>query len=283
MNRWTVALAGAVLLWLGLDSFYVIQEGEQAIVTQFGEYRYSATSPGLKWKSPFADTVHRMQKRIVRSDVPPAEYLTLDKKRLVADPVTHWKIVDPLAFFMKVRDVSGAKARLDDIVNSELRREIASHDFGDIIGSRREPLMNSVAVNARQKVKLFGIELVDVRIKRADLPREVEESVFQRMRAERDRIAKRYRSEGDEEAAKIRADTDKQKAILLAQAYEKAQELRGEGDASGIAIYAEAYNKDPDFYSFTRTLEAYETAIDSKTHMVMSTSNDLLKFMASDK
>ncbi len=282
MNRFTWIVLIAVGIWIGLDSFYVVQEGEQGIITKFGEYRYSFTDPGLKWKSPFADTVHRMQKRILTSDVPPAEYQTLDKNKLVADPVTRWRIVDPITFFKKVRDVSGAKARLDDIVNSELRRKIASHDFSDIIGGERDPLMDSVAQSARQQVKLFGIQLVDVRIKRADLSQEVEESVFQRMRAERDRIAKRYRSEGEEEAAKIRADTDKLKAILLAQAYEKAQELRGEGDAQSITIYANAYNKDPEFYSFTRTLEAYERGIDPKTHLVLSTSNDLLKFMASD-
>lgn len=283
MSRLNIFLLLGVAFWIFLDSFYVMQEGEQGIVTKFGEYRYSVTEPGLNWKTPFADTVHKMPKRILSSNVPPAEYLTLDKKKIVADPVTRWRIVDPINFFKKVRDVSGAKARLDDIVNSELRREIASHDFGDIIGNRRDFLMDRVAEGAREKVKLFGIQLVDVRIKRADLPREVQESVFQRMRAERDRIAKRYRSEGHEEAAKIHADTDKLKAILLAQAYEKAKQLQGEGDAQGVSIYAEAYGRDADFYSFTRTLETYEVSIDDKTHVVLSSNSDLLKLLSSDK
>ena len=151
-----------------------------------------------------------MERRIMGSDTPPAEYLTLDKKRLVADPVTRWRIVDPLTFFKTVHDESGAKARLDDIVNSELRRELASHDFGQIVGNERDPLMQQRRHPVRNKTKEFGIEIVDVRIKRADLPREVQESVFARMRAERDRVAKQYRSEGQEEAAKIRADTDKE-------------------------------------------------------------------------
>lgn len=283
MSRMNIAILLALAVWLGLDSFFVIHEGEQAVVTQFGEYKRTVSDPGLSWKIPFADSVNRMQKRIISSDVPPAEYLTLDKKRLVADPVTRWKITDPITFFKTVRDESGAKARLNDIVNSELRGEIASHDFGAIIGSSREPLMERVAESARSKVKSFGIQLVDVRIKRADLPREVQESVFQRMRAERDRIAKRYRSEGHEESAKIKADTDKEKAILLAKSYERAQELRGEGDGESIAIYAQAYNKDSEFYAFTRSLEAYELSIDSQTQVVLSTDNELMKFISRDK
>src|SRR5690606_38662925 len=180
-------------------------------------------------------------------------YLTLDKKKLVADPIARWRIVDPIIYYRKMGDESRAKARIDDIVNSELRSEIASHDFGDIIGNRRQPLMDNVAQRAREKVADFGIELVDVQIKRADLPNEVQESVFLRMRAERDRIAKRYRSEGEEEAQKIRAETDKERAILLAKAYEKAQVLNGEGDAQSIAVYASAYGKDADFYALVRS------------------------------
>lgn len=277
MTPWRILILAGLGLWIALDSFYVMQEGEQAVVTRFGEYRRSVLEPGLYWKTPFADSVERMQKRTVSSDVPPAEYLTLDKKRLVADPVTRWKILDPILFFKTVRNETSAKARLNDIVNSELRAEIASHDFGAIIGTSREPLMNKVAENARVKVRSFGIELVDVRIKRADLPREVQDSVFQRMRAERDRIAKRYRSEGEEESAKIQADTDKDRAILLAKAYEKAQELRGDGDAESVAVYAAAYGKDPNFYSFMRSLEAYEQSIDEKTELVLTTKNGLLE------
>lgn len=283
MNRISMAILGVIALWIGYDSFFVVQEGEQAVVTRFGEFRRSVLNPGLFWKTPLSDTVQRMQKRIISSDVPVAEYLTLDKKRLVADPVTRWKIVDPLTFFKSVRDESGAKARINDIVNSELRGEIASHDFGAIIGTRRDPLMDRVAANARKLVRAFGIELVDVRIKRADLPEEVQESVFQRMQAERSRIAKRYRSEGHEEAAKIRAETDREKAVLLAESYKKSQELRGEGDAKSTSIYAASLGKDSEFYAFTRSLEAYEVGITAKTKVVLSTDSDLLKFMSSER
>ncbi len=266
-------------LFLAWDSFFVINEGEQAIVTRLGEYKASHIKPGLRFKMPYADTVHRMPRKILGSDTPPAEYLTLDKKKLVADPISRWKISDPIKFYKSVRDPLGAKARLDDIVNSELREEVARRDFGDIIGNKREDLVRDVADRARPKAAEFGIELIDIRIKRADLPKEVQESVFLRMRAERDRVAKKYTAEGEEEAEKIRAESNKEREILLAGAYEKSQKLRGEGDAASIAIYADAYEKDAEFYDFTRSLEAYETIVDKGTKVVLSTDNDLLKFL----
>lgn len=271
----------ALLLFAAFSSVFVIDETEVGIVTQFGEYKRSVTQPGLHFKIPLTQTVHTMESRILGSDTPPAEYLTLDKKRLLADPITRWKIVDPLRFYTTVFDPIGAKARLDDIVNSELRREIASHNFGDIVGHAREPLMEQVTTRVRNKTKSFGIQVIDVRIRRADLPREVQESVFQRMRAERDRVAKQYRSEGEEEAAKIRAETDKEKTILLAKAYEASQRARGEGDAESIQIYAEAYTKDPEFYQFMRSLDAYERSIAADSTLILSTGSDLFRYLFS--
>ena len=272
-----VAALALLTLW---SSAFIIDEREQAIVTQFGEFKRAITTPGLEWKLPFVQTVHRMERRLLGSDAPPAEYLTLDKKRMVADPVTRWRIADPLKFFTTVHDQSGARARLDDIVLSEMRREISSHNFGDIVGNEREPLMQAVAARTGEKALAeFGIEIIDVRIKRADLPREVQESVFARMRAERDRIGKQYRSEGEEEAAKIRADTDKEKTIMLARAYESAQKLRGEGDALSTKIYAEAYSKDPEFYTFTRSLEAYERVLTKDSTLVLSTGSELFRYL----
>lgn len=283
MTRTRIWVLSAILAWIGWDSFYIVDEGTLAIVTRFGEYQVSRLAPGPYLKTPLADTVVRMQRRILVSNTPQAEYLTLDKKKLVADPIARWRILDPIKYYKTLTDESRAKARIDDIVNSELRSEIASHDFGDIIGNRRQPLMDNVAQRARTKVADFGIELVDVQIKRADLPNEVQESVFLRMRAERDRIAKRYRSEGEEEAQKIRAETDKERAILLAKAYEKAQSMFGEGDAQSVAVYASAYGKDADFYALVRSLEAYETSLDPKTHLVLSTNSELLRYMDSPK
>jgi membrane protease subunit HflC len=281
MSRVVISLLGLLLIGLlaGYSSAFVVNETDLAIVTQFGEYKRTIQDPGLHFKTPFAQTVHRMERRIVSNDTPPAEYLTLDKKRLVADPVTRWRIVDPLAFYKTVHDEAGANARIDDIVDSELRRELASHDFGDIVGNERDPLMQVVADYTREKTKEFGIYVVDVRIKRADLPKQVQESVFARMRAERDRVAKQYRSEGEEEAAKIRADTDKEKTILLAKAYETAQRARGEGDAESIRVYAEAYGKDPEFYAFSRSLEAYDRAITAESTLVLSTGSPLFRYL----
>ena len=268
-----------VAMIVGWESFYVIDETELAIVTQFGEYRYSVYSPGIYRKWPFVQKVNRMERRILGSDTPPSELLTLDKKRIVADPITRYRIVDPLRFYMTVNNEIGAKARLDDIVNSELRREIADRNFGDIVGNERDPMMQEVGSRIRTFVSDFGIDVVDVRIKRADLPTEVQESVFARMRAEREREAKRYRSEGEEKAITIRAETDKETEIIVQEARAKAEKVRGEGDAESIRIYAEAYNQDPEFYAFTRSLSAYEVALDEKASVVLSTRSALFRYM----
>jgi len=275
-----VLLLVAIIAVLGvLSSTFIVDETQLAIVTQFGKFRRTIREPGLHFKMPFAETVHVMDGRILGSDTPPAEYLTLDKKRLVADPITRWRIVDPLKFFMTVHNEVGAKARLDDVVNSELRQELASHNFGDIVGNERDPMMQVVATKTRNKTSEFGIEIVDVRIKRADLPAEVQESVFARMRAERERVAKKYSSEGQEEAAKIRADTDNEKEILLAKADETAKKLRGGGDAEATRIYAEVHGKDVEFYAFMRSLEAYEKLVTKQSSLVLSTNSPLFKYL----
>lgn len=279
MFRIAVVLVVGLLI-VGLSSMFVIDETEQAIVTQFGQYQRQATEPGLYFKIPFVQDVHRMERRVIGRDTTQGDYLTLDKKKLVADPVARWRIVDPLLFFKTVRDELRAARRLDDIVRSEMRSEISSHPFGEIIGQGRTPLMQAVTTRVREKALEYGIQVVDVRIKRADLPRDVQESVFQRMRAERDREAKRYRSEGAEEASKIRATTDKEVTILLAKAYQEGEKLKGEGDGDSTRIYAAAYGKDPEFYALVRTLEAYEKSITPETEVVMSTDSELFRYMS---
>lgn len=267
-----LSMLGGVLfvLWvLVLQVFFMLDEREQAIITQFGAYVRTVTQAGLHIKAPFVHTVHRFDRRVLATDAQPAEYLTLDKKRVVVDYVARWRIADPLAFFKSVRTFEGARARIEDITFSELRRELASQDFAPVTSELREPTMAAVAQSSRERMAYFGIDLIDVRIKRADLPTEVQQSVFARMVAERSRIAKRYRSEGEEEAAKLRGETDKQREILLAQAYERSQRLRGEGDAAAAAIYARAYEQDPRFYLFVRTLEAYDEMLTPDTLLVL--------------
>ena len=260
--------------------FIIVDESEQVIVTQFGEYIRTVTNSGLAFKTPFLHSAIRFDRRILASDAPQAEYLSQDKKRLVADPVTRWRIVDPLKFFKTVRDESGARARLDDLVFSELRSEVASHTFATVIGTKREVIMDNVAKSVRLKATEFGIEVIDVRIKRADLPREVQQSVFQRMQAEREREAKRYRSEGEEEANKLRSQTDKERTIVLADAEQNAQKFRGEGDATATRIYAEAYGKDPEFYRFVRSLQSYELFLGKRSTLLLSADSPLFRYLS---
>ena len=277
-------LCGLVLLLVApvvlKQVFIIVGESEQVIVTQFGEYIRTIQKPGLAFKTPFLHSSIRFDRRILASDAPEAEYLSQDKKRLVADPVTRWRISDPLKFFKTVRDESGARARLDDLVFSELRGEVASHTFATVIGSKREAIMDAVAKNVRAKASEFGIEVVDVRIKRADLPREVQQSVFARMQAEREREAKRYRSEGEEEANKLRSQTDKERTIVLAEAEQAAQKFRGEGDASATRIYAEAYGKDPEFYRFVRSLQSYELFLGKRSTLLLSADSPLFRYLS---
>lgn len=280
MSSKTIAVIVAVVALLAASSAAIfVDETEYVIITQFGEYKRTVSEPGLSYKIPFVQTDIRVEKRILASDAPPEEYLTLDKKRLVADPVTRWKVVDALKFFKTVNDESRARKRLDDLVLSELRQELALYDFGDIVGNARAPLMENVTNRTRDKAIEYGIEVVDVRIKRADLPEQVQQSVFSRMKAERARQAKEYRSEGQEESDKITSAADKERTIIMAKAYKEAQSLYGAGDAESTRIYAEAYNKDPEFYSFTRNLQAYETALDEDATLVLSSSSELFRYL----
>jgi len=260
-------------------SFFTVDETQTTIVTQLGKYIRSVTEPGLYVKTPFVQAIHYFDKRILEYDASPAEILTKDKKNLVVDNYARWKIVDPLQFYKSVKDEVGAQARLDDIVYADLREELARHNLSEIIDARREAIMDTVSKKSDKKASQYGIKIIDVRIKRADLSREVEESVFARMRAERERIAKKYRSEGEEEAVKLRAKTDKEKVIILANAYKEAQTIKGEGDAQAVKIYADAFQKDPKFYDFLRTLETYKKTIDRETTLVLGSDSELLRYI----
>ena len=284
MARRLFSTVGLVLLVIvviiGSQTFFTVGEWEQAIVIQLGEFKRTINTPGLNWKIPFVQQVIKVERRILASDAQPQEYLTKDKKRVVVDHVTRWKIQDPLLFYKTVRAEPQARARLDEIVFSELREELARRNFASIIAEEREPAMEAVAARAVEKATEFGLDVVDVRVKRADLPREVQESVFARMRSERERISKRYRSEGAEESAKIRAGTDKEKTIILAKAYEESETRRGEGDAQATAIYGKAYGQDPEFYSFVRSLDAYDKFLGKKSTILLPQDSRLLRYLS---
>lgn len=276
-------LIGVVLFIVALivltNSAYAVDMTRQAVLLQFGEHIATVTSPGIHFKVPFVQQVALYEKRVLTSDVKPGEYLTLDKKRLTADPVSRWRIVDPLLFYKTVTTEIGALARLEPIILSELRDELANHNFTDIISSKRQPIMDVVSKQVREKATEFGIEVIDVRIKRADLPKEVQNSVFERMQAERQRIALQYRAEGDEQAAKIMADADKQVTIIKAEAYEESQKLMGAGDAGATSIYADAFERDAEFYGFLRTLESYQKFMLGNSTVVLDAGSDLFKYL----
>jgi membrane protease subunit HflC len=258
---------------------YTVDETEQAVVLEWGVNPVKVLKdPGLhfKWPWPF-QSITKFEKRLLQYDAQPREIITKDKKTLILDNYARWRIGDPIKFLQTVKNESGAQTRIDDIVYSELRVETASHDQSDVIAEQRESIMKKVTVKCNEKAKEYGIEIVDVRIKRADLPKENEQSVFQRMVAERERQAKKYRSEGESEATRIRAEADKESRIIISESYKQAQIIKGEGDAGAIKIYGEAYNKDPDFYSFLRTLETYDKSLGGKTTGVFSTDSEIFR------
>jgi membrane protease subunit HflC len=227
--------------------------------------------------------VHKFEARVLEYDAAAAKIMTDDKKHLVIDNYARWKIIDPLKFYQTVATESGAQSRLDDIVFSEMREELARHSLTEVVSVNRKEIMDKVAEQCDQKAGDYGIQVIDVRIKRADLPEEVRHSVYARMKAERERIAKKYRSEGGEEAAIIMAETDKEKKILLADSYRDAEKLNGEGDAEAIKIYAQAFEKDPEFYSFVRTLEAYEKSLGEGTTIVLPSDSEFFQYLSPPK
>jgi len=259
-------------------SLFTVDETEQAIVTQLGKFVKEVKQPGLHFKIPLIQKEHKFEARVMEYDAAAAKIITDDKKHLVIDNYARWKIIDPLKFYQTVGSEFGAQSRLDDIVFSEMREELARHTLTEIVSVNRQKLMHEVAQQCARKAAEYGIQVIDVRIKRADLPQEVTQSVFDRMKAERQRIAKKYRSEGEEESVKIKAQTDKDKTILLADSYMQAEKTKGEGDAEALRIYAQAYEKDPEFYSFVRTLEAYVNSLGKGTTLVLPGDSEFFQY-----
>ena len=277
MKRFTIILL-VLLVLFGFSTVIVVDETDQIVILQFGKPVRTINEPGLNFKLPAPIQVANVfEKRLLEYDVPPEEILSRDKKSLIIDNYVRWRIVDPLLFLQTVKAIPTAKTRLDDIVYSELRQELGTHDMVEIITENRELIMEKVTVASNEETSKYGIEVIDVRIRRVDLPRENEASIYARMEAERKRQANKFRSEGEEEAQKIRAATDRDKTVILAEAYKKAQKIRGEGEAQALDIYATSFSKDPDFYDFLKTLETYEKVIDKKTTLVLPGDSKLFK------
>jgi membrane protease subunit HflC len=277
MKRLSIAIFSLVILFV-LSTIIVVDETEQVVILQFGKPVKIIKEPGLNFKLPAPiQVLNSFEKRLLEYDVPPEEILSRDKKSLIVDNYVRWRIVDPLLFLQTVRAIPTAKTRLDDIVYSELRQELGNHDMHEIITEAREFIMEKVTLASNEETNKYGIEVIDVRIRRVDLPRENEASIYARMEAERKRQANKFRSEGEEEAQKIRAATDRDKTVLLAEAYKTSQQIRGEGEAEALDIYAVSFSKDPEFYEFIRTLETYEKVMDKKTTLVLPGDSKLFK------
>ena len=274
-----IVLAVGLLLILGLSPFFVVDLTETAIVVALGKPVRTITEPGLKFKIPFYHQVTFFDKRYLDYDAPARDVITSDKKSMVIDNFAKWRIVDPLKVYQAFQTQRGALQRLDDIVYSELRVELGRHELTEIVSANRDLIMQRVSDRSNEKASVYGLEVLDVRIKRADLPEQNEKAIFQRMQAERERQAKQYRAEGEEEAQKIRSEAEKDKEIILAEAYKISQELRGAGEARAYKIYADAYKQDPKFFEFVRTMEAYKKVFAKDTTMVLTPDSEFLKFL----
>ncbi|HJN02983.1 MAG: protease modulator HflC [Nitrospinota bacterium] len=277
-----VLIIAVILVTINL-SVYTISMVEQAVITQLGKPVRNVDEPGLHFKIPFIQKITKFPKQLLDYDSAPTEILTKDKKNLLIDNYAKWRILDSLKLLQTVRDTNGAQSRLDDIIYSELRVELGRHNLIDIVSTTRDEIMKLVTKRTNEKAKEYGISVLDVRIKRADMPQEIANSIYNRMRTERERIAKEYRAQGKEEAQKIRAKTDKEKIVLLAEAYKKEQGIRGEGDAESIKIYAKSLEKDPEFYSFIRSMEAYKVLFKEKSTIILPPDTEFFRFLKESK
>ena len=277
-----VLIIAVILVTINL-SVYTISMVEQAVITQLGKPVKNVDEPGLHFKIPFIQKITKFPKQLLDYDSAPTEILTKDKKNLLIDNYAKWRILDSLKLLQTVRDTNGAQSRLDDIIYSELRVELGRHNLIDIVSTTRDEIMKLVTKRTNEKAKEYGISVLDVRIKRADMPQEIANSIYNRMRTERERIAKEYRAQGKEEAQKIRAKTDKEKIVLLAEAYKKEQGIRGEGDAESIKIYAGSLEKDPEFYSFIRSMEAYKVLFKEKSTIILPPDTEFFRFLKESK
>ena len=265
--------------------FFSVDTTEFAVVTQFGNPVRTILEPGLKYKLPDPiQTIHRFDNRLQVYEASELELLTKDKKNVVIDHYGTWRIADPVLYMKTVKDKIGAEARLSDVFSSSLGVSLGEYNLDELINVNADNLkldrmVEEIVKRCKEKAQGYGIEVVGLSLNSLNFPEKNKLSVFRRMKAEREQIARKYRSEGSEEATKIRADAEKEQKVMLSEAYKQAQKIQGEGDAEAIKLYAEAFGKDPQFYEFTRTLETYEKFIDDKTTVVLPGDSELLKYL----
>jgi membrane protease subunit HflC len=292
-----------VLLIVAQSAFFVVNEAEQAIVTEFGKPIGDIYTAGLHFKIPVIQDVHRFSKRILTWDADPNQIPTSDKKYIWVDTTARWRIVNPLLFFTTVATESGAQSRLDDIIDSVVRDAVSGHLLTELVRGDdyqpseseenpqeevnnigrellgRDQILNDIIKIAKKSTPEYGIELIDVQIKRINYVEQVRKRVYERMISERNKVAAQYRSEGEGEKADILGQMLKELKKISSESYRQAEEIRGNADAQATAIYAAAYNQEPEFYSFLRTLESYQVTVGSNNHLILSTDNDYYHFM----
>ena len=272
-----------VFLIVGASSVFTVDQREQALVLQFGKPIRLVTESGLQFKLPLMQNVIFYPRQILYLEPSAEEVNAADQKRLVVDSYARYRIVDPLQFYQSVGTEAVANTRLASIVNSTLRRIIGNVQLASVVSDKRAEVMRDVRDDVNRQAKAFGIDVIDVRIRRADLPAENSQAIYERMKTERQREAAQFRAEGEREAQKIRAGADRQRVEIVADAQRQAQILRGEGDAESIRVYADAFGRDPEFYAFYRSLEAYRSALaNSDTTLVLTPDSEFFRFFGSE-
>jgi len=282
INLKPIGIILGVVFFIGSFTLFTVDEREKAIMFRLGEIVKSDFEPGLHFKMPIVNSVRKFDGRVLTLDSPPEEYLTSESKNVRVDSFVKWQIIDAATYFTSMGgDERRAASRISQIVKDNFRNEFGKRTIQEAVSGEREQIMNNLQVNASKQVQEFGIQIVDVRIKRIDLPRDVSSSVFLRMEAERERVAKDFRSRGAEEAERIRADADRQREIIIAEAFRDAEHIRGTGDALSAKIYADAYNRDREFYSFYRSLGAYRTTFSTKNDiMIIKPDSEFFKYFS---
>jgi len=284
MNNNQVIIGMASLALVGMMSVFTVNEGEKAIKFQLGEIVKDDYTPGLHVKLPIINNVRHFDARIQTMDSKPERFLTAEKKNVIVDSFVKWRIGDVKTFYTVVAgDIDQANLRLDQIIKDLFRSEFGKRNIKQLVSTDRSEIRELLIKNSKSLAAALGMEIVDVQVMRIDLPEEVSSSVFRSMEAERERVAREFRSEGAEAAERIRADADRQRVVTLANAYRDAEKLRGEGDATAAEIYAKAYSQDSDFFGFYRSLNAYKKTLTSSSTLVLEPNSDFFQYFKSKK
>ena len=280
-----VVLALVIAVFIGISSMFQVAAWEKAVLFRLGEIVRTDIQPGLHFKTPFINNVRKFDGRILTLDVEPERFLTVEKKNVIVDSFVMWRIDDVRRFYTAVMgDERNARQRLEQIVKDGMRGLFSKRTVNEVVSGERSTIMKALVADASTQAEEIGIQIVDIRVKRVDLPAEVSNSVFRRMQAERARVAKEFRSQGAEEAEKIRADADRQRQVLIAEAYNEAEQIRGQGDATAAEIYAAAYGADEDFYAFFRSMQAYRQSFnDGNDMMLLQPDGEFFEYFSGSK